>query len=90
MQLEAHPDCRSHHLLQEVQVSKHPLVFCGDAEVAFKQGVETVEKWFQTLLWEEEDGGGERRDKEREREVIKLLQSHLSVVTGSCLIYVDG
>lgn len=44
MQLEAHSDCRSHHLLQEVQISKNPLVFGGDAEVAFKQGVETVQK----------------------------------------------
>lgn len=44
MQLEAHSNCRSHYLLQEVQISKNPLVFGGDAEVAFKQGVETVQK----------------------------------------------
>lgn len=44
MQLEAHSDRRSHHLLQEVKISKNPLVFGGNAEVAFKQGVETVQK----------------------------------------------
>lgn len=44
MQFEAHPDCRSHHLLQQVQIREHPLVFGGDAEVAFKQGVESVQK----------------------------------------------
>lgn len=36
MQFEAHSDCRSHHLLQEVQVSENPLIFSGNAEVAFK------------------------------------------------------
>ncbi len=49
VQLEAHPDCWSHHLLQEVQIGKDPLVFSGNAEVAFKQGVEPVQKGFQTL-----------------------------------------
>lgn len=49
MQFEAHSDCRSHHFLQEVKVSKNPLVFGGDAEVTFKKGVETVQKRFQTL-----------------------------------------
>lgn len=44
MQLEAHSDRRGHHLLQEVQISKNPLVFGGDAEVSFKQGVEAVQK----------------------------------------------
>lgn len=47
MQFEAHSDCRCHHLLQEVQVGKDPLVFGGDAEVAFKQGVEAVQEGFQ-------------------------------------------
>jgi len=36
MQFEAHSDRRSHHLLQEVEVGKNPLVFGGDAEVSFK------------------------------------------------------
>lgn len=44
MQFEAHSDSRSHHLLQEVQISKHPLIFCSNTEVTFKQGVETVQK----------------------------------------------
>lgn len=44
MQFEAHSDCRRHHLLQEVQVSKDPLVFGGDAEVTFEQGVEAVQE----------------------------------------------
>lgn len=47
MQLEAHSDCRSHHFLQKVQISEHPFIFCGDAEVAFKQGVEPIQKGFQ-------------------------------------------
>lgn len=59
MQFEAHSDCRSHHLLEEVEISENPLILSGDAEVAFKQGVETVQKWFKTLkrkggIW----GGG--------------------------------
>lgn len=48
VQLEAHSDGGSHHLLQQVQVSKHPLVFGGDAEVALEQGVEPVQKRLQT------------------------------------------
>lgn len=47
MQFEAHSDCGSHHLLQKVQVSKNPLVFGGNAEVAFKQGVETIQERLQ-------------------------------------------
>lgn len=47
MQFEAHSDCRCHHLLQEVQVGEDPLVLGGDAEVAFKQGVEAVQEGFQ-------------------------------------------
>lgn len=47
MQFEAHSDCRRHHLLQEVQVGEDPLVFGGDPEVTFKQGVEAVQEWFQ-------------------------------------------
>lgn len=61
MQFEAHSDCRSHHLLQEVEVSKHPLIFCGDAKVSFKQGVEAIQERLQALvvdgrgLWEKEE-----------------------------------
>lgn len=44
VQFEAHSDCRRHHLLQEVQVGKDPLVFGGNAEVTFKQGVEAVQE----------------------------------------------
>lgn len=49
MQLEAHSDSGGHHLLQQVQVSKDPLVFGGNAEVALEQGVETVQERFQTV-----------------------------------------
>lgn len=44
MQFEAHSDCRRHHLLQEVQVGEDPLIFGGDPEVTFKQGVEAVQE----------------------------------------------
>lgn len=49
VQLEAHSDSRSHHLLQQVQVSENPLVFGGNAEVALEQGVEAIQKRFQTV-----------------------------------------
>lgn len=58
MQLEAHPDCRGHHLLQEVQVSKNPLVLRGDAEVTFEEGVEAIQEGLKTSGW----WGGERKN----------------------------
>lgn len=63
MQFEAHSDCRSHHLLQEVQVNEDPLVFGGDAEVAFKQGVEAVQERLQTSREGQRfvGGGGQRK-----------------------------
>lgn len=60
MQFEAHSDRRSHHLLQEVQVSEDPLVFGGDAEVAFKQGVEAVQERLQTWRGGQRFGTGDR------------------------------
>lgn len=62
MQFEAHSDRRSHHLLQEVQVSEDPLVFGGDAEVAFEQGVETVQKRLQTSRGGQRFVGGRQRN----------------------------
>lgn len=63
MQFEAHSDRRSHHLLQEVQVNEDPLVFGGDAEVAFKQGVEAVQERLQTSREGQRFvGGGEDRE----------------------------
>lgn len=64
MQFEAHSDCRCHHLLQEIKVGKNPLVFGGDAEVAFKQGVEAVQKGFQAAS---------KKGVEKERKKKKFL-----------------
>ena len=47
MQLEAHPDSRRHHLLQQVHVGEHPLVLGGDAEVPLKQRVESIQEGLQ-------------------------------------------
>ena len=69
MQFEAHSDCRSHHFLQEVKVSKNPLVFGGNAEVAFKQGVETVQERFQTL-WGKVEVCGEEVDRGERGEML--------------------
>ena len=44
VQLEAHPDGRRHHLLQQVHVGEHPLVLGGDAEVPLEQRVEAVQE----------------------------------------------
>lgn len=55
MQFEAHPDSRGHHPLQEVQVSKYPLIFGGDAEVTLEQGVETVQERLQAFWWKAEN-----------------------------------
>ena len=44
VQFEAHPHGGSHHLLQEVHVSEHPLVLGGDAEVSFEERVEAVQE----------------------------------------------
>lgn len=63
MQFEAHSDRRSHHLLQEVQVNEDPLVFGGDAEVAFKQGVEAVQERLQTSREGQRFVGGGRTEK---------------------------
>lgn len=68
MQFEAHPDCRSHHLLQQVQIREHPLVFGCDAEVPFKQGVETVQKRFQALR-RRAVVCGEKMRKERKKDL---------------------
>lgn len=47
MQLEAHSDSWSHHLLKQVQVSENPLIFGCNTEVPFKQGVETIQEGLQ-------------------------------------------
>lgn len=68
MQLQAHSDSRSHHLLKQVQVSKNPLVLGSDAEVSFKQGVEPVQEGFQAWrqmevrgLWKKRENGDKNR-----------------------------
>lgn len=56
MKFEAHPNRRHNHLLEQIHVSKYPLVLRGDAEISFKQGAEAVQKRLQTerepLMWE--------------------------------------
>ena len=62
MQLQAHSAPRSHHFLEEIHVSKHPLIFGGNAEVPFEQGVETIQERLQTLekkRWEARDESSE-------------------------------
>lgn len=61
MQFEAHSDSGCHHLLQQVQISEHPLVFGGDAEVAFEQGVETIQERLQTEIQEEKKRWREKK-----------------------------
>lgn len=71
MQFEAHSDCRRHHLLQEVQVGEDPLVFGGDAEVAFEQGVEAVQEGLQA----EDKQAGQRVNGEKERHESSMFNS---------------
>ena len=71
MQFEAHSDCRSHHLLQQVQVSKNPLVFGGNAEVTFEQGVKTIQERFQT------ERKNKRKNKRKERKTVRELNDEI-------------
>lgn len=48
MKFKAHPNRWRNHFLEQIHVSKDPLVLGDNAEISFKQGAEAVQEGLQT------------------------------------------